>query len=106
MTFLQLDNIDPREIVPGYFGRLIHSENMTVAVWQIEEGAPLPQHQHVHEQIAIVLEGQFELTVAGETRVLEPGAVAVISSSVPHSGRALTPCRLIDIFSPPREEYK
>ncbi|NOY99054.1 MAG: cupin domain-containing protein, partial [Chloroflexi bacterium] len=37
---------------------------------------------------------------------LEPGAVAVIPPDVPHAGRAVTDCRIIDVFYPTREEYK
>ena len=53
-----------------------------------------------------VLEGEFELTVAGETKVLKPGQVAVIPSNVPHSGKALTKCYIIDAFYPVREDYR
>jgi quercetin dioxygenase-like cupin family protein len=54
----------------------------------------------------IVSEGEFELTVDGETEVLRPGVVAVIPSDAEHSGRALTDCRVIDIFHPVREDYR
>jgi quercetin dioxygenase-like cupin family protein len=53
-----------------------------------------------------ILEGEFELTVAGEIKILKPGQVAVIASNVPHSGKALTQCRIIDAFYPVREDYR
>ncbi len=52
------------------------------------------------------MEGSFELTVAGETQVLEPGSVAVIPGNAPHSGKALTECRILDVFQPPRDDYR
>ena len=106
MYFQNLDGIKEREIVPGYRARFIHSENMTLAYWEVEAGASLPEHSHPHEQIANVLEGEFELTVAGESRVLVPGQVAVIPGNVPHSGQAVTACRLLDAFQPAREDYR
>lgn len=106
MTFLTLKEIEEKEIVPGYRAKFVHSENMTLAYWDVDPGAALPEHSHPHEQIANVLEGRFELTVDGEPRVLEPGMVAVIPGGVPHSGKALTPCRLLDAFHPLREDYK
>jgi quercetin dioxygenase-like cupin family protein len=106
MTFLTLKEIEEKEIVPGYRAKFVHSENMTLAYWDVDPGAALPEHSHPHEQIANVLEGRFELTVDGEPRVLEPGMVAVIPGGVPHSGKALTPCRLLDAFYPLREDYK
>ena len=106
MGFLNLKDLEEREIVPGYRVKFVHSENMTLAYWDVDQGAALPEHSHPHEQIANVLEGRFELTVDGEPRILEPGMVAVIPGGVPHSGVALTPCRLLDAFHPPREDYQ
>jgi len=106
MGFLNLIDLEEREIIPGYRAKFVHSENMSLAYWDIDPGAVMPEHSHPHEQIANVLEGRFELTVDGEPRVLEPGMVAVIPGGVPHGGVALTPCRLLDAFHPPREDYK
>ena len=106
MTFHDLGNIAEREIVPGYRAKFIHSEGMTLAYWEVDPGAALPEHSHPQEQIANVLEGEFELTVGGESRVLMPGQVAVIPGDVPHSGRALTACRLLDAFQPARDDYR
>ncbi len=102
----KLSEIEPREIIPGYHGRLIHSNNMSLAFWEVEAGAEVPEHAHTHEQIMQVQEGQFQFTVGGETRVYGPGELVVIPSEVAHSGKALTRCKLMDVFSPVREEYK
>ena len=56
--------------------------------------------------MAHVIEGRFELTVGGETRVLDPGTVALIPGGVEHGGKAVTDCRLLDVFHPLREDYK
>ena len=106
MAFKNLEQITEREIVPGYRAKFIHAEKMTMAFWDVDPGAALPEHSHPHEQIANVLEGEFELTVDGEVKVLEPGQVAVIPSGVPHSGKAITACRLLDVFQPVREDYR
>ena len=106
MYFLNLDEIAEREIVPGYRARFVHAEKMTLAYWEVEAGAALPEHSHPHEQIANVLKGEFELTVDGKSQVLVPGQVAVIPGDVPHSGRAVTDCRLLDAFQPAREDYR
>jgi len=104
--FREIDQIEPVEIINGYKARFIHTATMTMAFWEVAAGAAMPIHQHVNEQISQVLEGKFELTVGIERRVLEPGLVAIIPSNVPHGGIALTDCKLLDIFSPVREDYK
>ena len=102
---IQLDSVAGREIVPGYTAQFIHSKTMTVAYWDIKAGHSLPAHSHVHEQIVNMLEGEFELTVAGNPLRLVPGDVVVLHSNVEHAGRAITDCRILDVFQPVREDY-
>lgn len=106
MAFFQTINaIKSKEIIPGFIARYVHTEHMTVSYWEIEKDSELPEHAHPHEQISQVMEGRFELTISGEKMVMEPGQVATIPSGATHSGKALTRCRVMDIFSPPREDY-
>jgi quercetin dioxygenase-like cupin family protein len=106
MQFHDLKSIAEKEIVPGYKARFVHGDNLTLAYWEVDPGAELPEHNHPHEQVANVLEGRFELIVDGKSQILEPGQVVVIPSDVPHSGKAITPCRLLDVFHPTRDDYR
>jgi len=57
--------------------------------------------------MGIVLSGKFELTIGEESRLLKEGDAYLIPSNVEHSARALeNQARALDIFSPPREDYK
>jgi quercetin dioxygenase-like cupin family protein len=102
---IEIAGIEPREIMPGHHARFVHSEHTTHAFWEIEADARLPEHSHPHEQIVNVLEGTYELVVGGEPVVLSAGDTLVIPGGVPHSGRAHTGCRILDVFSPVRQEY-
>ncbi|MDN5204379.1 cupin domain-containing protein [Fulvivirgaceae bacterium BMA10] len=106
MPLYNLDNIAEKELLPGFFAKLIHGENLTTAHFRVTQGAELPEHAHHHEQISRVLSGRFQLTVGDHTEVMEPGKVYVIPSNVPHSGKALSDCIIMDVFSPAREDYK
>ena len=106
MPFLELSDIRVREPVPGFRVRFVHSDSMTVAYWEIESGASMPDHSHSHEQIVNLIEGEFELKVGDEMRTMAPGCVAIISPNVGHSGRAVTSCRILDVFHPVREDYR
>lgn len=103
---MNLADISTKEIMPGYHGKMVHGETITWAFWEVEKDAIVPKHHHIHEQIMHVLEGEFEFTLNGKTHTYLPGDVVVIPSNTPHGGKALTPCKLMDVFSPVREEYK
>ncbi|NBW36168.1 MAG: cupin domain-containing protein [Cytophagia bacterium] len=106
MASIDISKIEPKEIIKGFKGKFIHTENTTLAFWEVEKGASIPLHAHIHEQTTQVVEGKFELTVDGETKIYENGLVAVIPSNVVHGGVALTNCKIFDVFSPVREDYK
>ena len=106
MPFIELEEFEQREMFPGCKVRFVHSENMTFSYWTVEAGAVLPSHSHPHEQVANMIEGMFEMTIDGETRVLGPGAVAVVPPNAVHSGKAIKQCRVIDVFYPIREDYR
>jgi len=103
---LSLKDIKAKEIVPGFEGKFIHSETMTFAYWTITKGSTLPEHSHHHEQVCNVLEGTFELVVDGETLALGASDVVVIPSNATHSGRAISDCKILDVFQPPRDDYR
>lgn len=106
MSFVELTSQPSKEVIKGYHARVIHTGTMTLMYWDVEEGAAMPIHSHMHEQVAHVLQGKFELTVNGETRILEPGSIAVIPPHLSHGGKAITACELLDVFHPEREDYK
>ena len=106
MAFVTISELNQEEPVPGFKARFVHSTNMTVVYWDVSAGAELPEHSHPHEQITNVLEGEFELTLDGERRRLSQGTAAVVSPNAVHSGKAITDCRLIDVFYPIRMDYR
>jgi len=104
--FKQFADIPVREIQPGFFSKIIHTKANTIAFLEVKAGCAIKSHQHVEEQYSFVIEGQFELTVDGNPQVLDANTFAIIPSNVFHSGRAVTDCKLLDIFSPVRMAFK
>jgi quercetin dioxygenase-like cupin family protein len=104
--FKDFNSIKPKNIIPGFNARFIHTDSQTLSLVEVEKGASLPTHSHFHAQISKVIEGEFELTVDGISKVCRKGDIAFIESNVEHSGKALTDCTILDIFTPVREDYK
>lgn len=73
---------------------------------RIAAGAEVPTHHHPHEQCGTVIEGEILLTVGDETRALHVGDAYVIPPHMPHSATSTDGCLVVDIFSPPREDYR
>src|SRR4051794_39662159 len=86
--FVRVDEITPLLLVSGLEFRPVTTETVMTNFVRIEPNAQLATHHHVEQQIAIVLAGELELTVGGETRVMRPGECVVIPPHVPHGGAA------------------
>jgi quercetin dioxygenase-like cupin family protein len=85
--------------------RFISTNNITVAFNTLKAGAEVPVHEHIHETIDYIQEGELEMTIGDETIRMFAGMVARVPSSIPHSARAITHCKVINIFYPVREDF-
>ncbi len=101
-----LKDLQPKELAPGLTGYYAHGTNMTLGLVEIKAGSNLPLHQHLHEQITYILEGQLDMTIGGQPCSLTAGMYYVIPSNMPHGAVAVTDCKVIDVFNPVREDYK
>jgi quercetin dioxygenase-like cupin family protein len=82
-------------------------EKVMMSVIETAPHAVVPRHSHPHEQAGMMLQGQFEMTIGDETKLLRPGDSYVIPGGVEHSVQGQEGWALaLDVFSPPREEYK
>ena len=101
---MDIREIKSVEVMPGFKGRIIHGSDFTWVYWEIEKGASLQEHNHVNEQLMHVIEGEFEFTIQGEKNICKKGSTFLIPSNAPHSGKAITDCILMDVFSPKRDD--
>lgn len=106
MQYISLDEIQEKELIPGYHAKFVNSDTMTFAHWRIKANADMPEHSHPNEQVVNILSGEFLLRVENNEYLIKPGIVIVIPAGIPHSGTAITDCKILDVFYPKREEYK
>ena len=69
----------------------------------VRAGADVHRHHHPQEEVFHVLDGELEVSIGDETRMVRPGDAAVVPSEVEHSARAITDCRVIVADSPTRD---
>lgn len=77
---------------------------MSVEV-RFEKGGVGALHSHEHEQISYVVSGSLEYTIDGKKQVLSAGDSCYVPSGATHGVLALEPSKLIDIFTPQREDF-
>lgn len=105
--FFDPENRATKQLIEGIMIRSFWGENLTLAVVDLDPNTLLSTHRHPNEQGGIILDGEIEFTIADQTRQLKAGDVYLIPGGVEHSVRTGDkPVRLIDIFSPVREDMK
>lgn len=102
----QLTALPGKHLAAGLTGYYAHGADLTLGLVEIKGGSNLPQHQHPHEQITYILEGQLDMTIDGKLCSLTSGMYYVIPSGVWHGAVAVTDCKVIDVFNPVREDYR
>lgn len=94
-------------VFPGVHIGACECRDMMLSVVDIEPGAVVEEHCHPHEQVGMVLAGRAIFRIGGEEKTLGPGDLYRIPCNVRHQVIALAePVKALDIFCPPREEYR
>ena len=98
---------EAKALAPGIQAKTFWGEKMMMSLVDIEPNSALPLHSHPHEQQGIVISGELEMTIGGETQLIKPGDLYVIPGGVEHGAKTgATGAQVLDIFDPVRDEYK
>lgn len=84
---------------------LAYADELMCVENHFEKGAIGALHHHPHTQITYVVSGQFEFTINGEKKIVNPGDVLLKRDSIEHGCVCLKEGILLDIFTPMREEF-
>ena len=84
---------------------LLHTDELMMVEVGFEKGGIGALHSHPHVQSSYVAEGRFEVTIDGNTEVVEKGGAFIVPSSLVHGVRALEAGRLVDTFTPHRADF-
>ena len=107
MPFVTISELPRLELFPLATSGIVQGENIMLSFLDLAPGCEIPEHSHPHEQAGLVLEGEFRFCIGDEERMCAAGDAFVIPPNVVHSGRVDgdQAVKLLDIFSPPREDY-
>jgi len=94
------------DMCPGIKRQTVTSgKTMYQMLAKLEAGSRMPEHQHPQEQIVHILEGRMKLIVAGTPHEMKAGDSFFLAANVPHGVETIEETRVLDTFSPPRDEY-
>ena len=106
MAFFTADELPQLELFPKALSGIAQGEQLMLSFLVMEQGCQIPEHSHPHEQAGLVMEGRLRFRIGADEKVAGPGAAFIAPPNVVHEGEVLEgPCRVLDIFSPPREDY-
>lgn len=107
MAFIQPSKLPRDEIFPGVISRLSTGDNVMLSFVEMQEGFEVPDHAHPEEQAGYMLEGKLRLRIGDDERVIGPGEAYIVPGNVSHSAKVVEgPMRVLDIFGPPRPDYR
>ncbi len=92
---------------PGVVRRTLNAGDRTMLCEiELARRAVVPLHTHPHEQIGYLSRGRILFRIGEEERELRKGDSWIVPVDVPHTVIALEDSIAIDVFSPPRDEYR
>ena len=86
--------------------QVIHGVNTTIARLEMKRGAMVARHQHVNEQMTVLMSGRLRFVFPEKTVEVVGGEVMEIEPNLPHSVEALEDSVAIDVFAPVREDWR
>lgn len=96
-----------RELGPGLTTRIFVGEHAMVSVVTIAPNAEGAVHSHPQEQWGVLIEGDGVRTQGGEAIPVKAGDFWRTPGGVEHGFKGgPSGAKVIDVFSPPRDEYK
>ncbi len=84
---------------------LSHDASVMLVHVDFEAGAIGVPHQHPHLQCSLIESGVFDVTIGGETRRLGAGDTFFVPTNIVHGVVAIEAGRLLDSFTPMREDF-
>jgi len=98
MAFWNLDNLPLKAFRPGIMSAAEAGENLIMVLMEIEAGKEDTGHAHAFDQCGWVMEGQIEIFIGEEQKLLNANEAYFIPSGVQHGWKTLDrPVRLMDV---------
>ncbi len=82
----------------GVNGYILGAPQAQAVFFEIPAGTAIPDHSH-GDQWGVVLAGEVDLTIEGQTRRCTVGDSYFVPAGKVHSARVLTDARILEVFA-------
>ena len=99
--------VSPTDLGGGVSRKILsYSRNLMTVELHFPKGAVGAKHSHPHEQIGYIISGKLLYQEEGcEDKLLETGDTYYVAPNVVHGVQILEETKLLDIFTPMREDF-
>ena len=84
---------------------LSHGKNSMVTKMLYKSTDNVPVHSHPNEQSGYVISGKYRLKFDEYNKILESGDSYTIPANVEHNIEIIEAGEIVDVFTPPRQDY-
>ncbi len=98
---MEWEQVDPllRRQIHGY------DDKIMLVIADFKAGGVGAIHNHHHSQVTYVESGEFEMTIGDQVKTIKGGDSYYIPPMVMHGCTCTKAGKLIDVFSPAREDF-
>jgi quercetin dioxygenase-like cupin family protein len=98
MGFWNLRTLKLEEFRPGIFSKVEGGANLTMTFMEISPNKEGTEHQHPFDQCGVVVEGEIEMSIGEEKRLLKPMETYFIPAGISHNWKtAQSSTKILDI---------
>jgi quercetin dioxygenase-like cupin family protein len=98
MGFWNLKTLRLEEFRPGIFSKVKSGSNLTMAVMEIVPQKEGTEHHHPFDQCGVVVEGEIEMSIGDEKKLLGPMEAYFIPAGVPHNWKTThSTAKILDV---------
>ena len=98
MGFWNLKTLKLDEFRPGIFSKVESGKDLTLAFMEIAPNKEGMAHEHPFDQCGIVVEGEIEMSIGEEKKLLRPMETYFISAGVKHDWKTtVLSAKILDV---------
>jgi len=104
---VNVKDVQPINPLSGIYRKtLSYNNDVMLCHFTLEKDAEIPLHDHEAHQIGYLIKGKIKFFTETREFVAKEGDSYVFESNEKHGAKIIEQAKVIEVFSPTREEYK